>query len=217
MVQNKKCCKCGLEKEITEFGKNSNGKFGVHSRCKICAKQYHKKWYSSCRDDKLKKNKKWKAENPDKVRDATVAWREKTKEDRAEKDRKKYAENPEIFLDRCKRYYESNKGKVFAKCALRRKRVSRQIKMLDAELKRQIEAIYSEARALTEGTGIVHHVDHIMPLAGKNFSGLHVPWNLRVVEAKDNLSKGTSALFGSGIASMSIIRQPQAQPDTEPN
>jgi hypothetical protein len=54
----------------------------------------------------------------------------------------------------------------------------------------EIECFYSEAKRLTIETGIKYSVDHIWPLRGEGFVGLHVPWNLRVIPLIDNISKG---------------------------
>jgi 5-methylcytosine-specific restriction endonuclease McrA len=50
---------------------------------------------------------------------------------------------------------------------------------------------YKESERLTEETGIIHHVDHIVPISK---GGLHHQDNLQVLTKKENLSKGNKIL-----------------------
>jgi len=52
-----------------------------------------------------------------------------------------------------------------------------------------IVSFHREAQWLTESTGRLHVVDHIIPLNGRTVSGLDVANNLRVVEASANAHK----------------------------
>jgi len=54
---------------------------------------------------------------------------------------------------------------------------------------KQIQVMYTLASALTKSTGVQWHVDHIIPLQGKNVSGLHVPENLQVIQGSLNIRK----------------------------
>lgn len=55
-----------------------------------------------------------------------------------------------------------------------------------------IRAAYELADAMTRETGRLHVVDHIIPLQGREVSGLHVETNLRVIEHRENAVKHNS-------------------------
>lgn len=52
-----------------------------------------------------------------------------------------------------------------------------------------IRAIYVEAKKRIKETGEVWHVDHTIPLAGKNVCGLHVETNLCIIPGSENMRK----------------------------
>ncbi len=98
--------------------------------------------------------------------------------------------NPESAKNRCLKWRGKNKHKANAIEAKRRAaKLNATPSWLTNEDLRKIDDLFEEATRLSEETGVKYHVDHIVPLQGETVGGLHVPWNLRVIPAFDNLSK----------------------------
>lgn len=96
--------------------------------------------------------------------------------------KKKYAEdNRDTVLKRSSDWGRNNRGRATAKGAkYRATKLKATPSWSESEL---IRRFYEDC---PEG----HHVDHIIPLQGKEVCGLHVLTNLQYLLARENISKG---------------------------
>lgn len=157
----KTCSKCKQEKELSDFYKNKSQKDGYQNCCKACMNTI---------------NNNWQKQNKEKAKEFTQEWRKN---------------NSEHVKEVSKKWRQSNKGCISSHAAKRRNsKFLRTPKWLSKDQLNEIKKEYELAAWCSKVTGILYHVDHIVPLRGKDVSGLHVPWNLQVIPAVENLSKG---------------------------
>jgi hypothetical protein len=148
----------------------SNGK--IRNECKKCRTLLNRKR----REDKevVEDNKQrcsaWYKDNKDKALAYTTLWAKN---------------NPIKRKQIQKKWRENNKDKVNALDASRRRKFSKLTKLY----KLQSQNIYIECHKITKETGVPHEVDHVVPLNGLTVSGLHVPWNLRIITRTENRKK----------------------------
>lgn len=213
-----------LERGLTRYftGKPCrNGhvaEWNIRGLCVTCAREYHQQ-YRTDNEERLRKHKaeyhkanaehvrakarRWAADNPERHKENLQRTYEASAHKFKARARQWAAANPEK-MQKCRQAYKTSNPDALRADLARRRATKLQAtpKWLTSEQKAQIADIYKEAVLAEQLTGVKHHVDHIEPLQGKDRRGLHVPWNLQVLEARENISKGNRAIETSGAVSM---------------
>lgn len=199
----KTCNTCKISKDNEEF---------VHKyMCKPCQKLYMKQYYIENKTNILKKCKSYYKENKTKIKNRDKENYLKNKEKILSNCKVKYKKNKSEILLKSKNYYNENKNKVnkrnqenYKKNIVTVRQRHSQWEKDNKEIRRSIFAKRRAAKLQRTPKWVdlqkiqeVYkncpkgmHVDHIVPLQGKNVSGLHVHWNLQYLTASENCKKG---------------------------
>lgn len=81
-----------------------------------------------------------------------------------------------------------NKHKIQQYSSIRRANIKRAMPAW-ADVDKLLD-VYKQSVAISTETGVVHHVDHIVPLSHPLVCGLHVHENLQILPGVDNMEKG---------------------------
>jgi len=156
----KTCTSCKQSFSYSNFSKRAASKDGLAFQCKTCC---------------LNKLHAWRLKNPEYAKIKSKQFRE---------------QNPDYTIKQNKKWDLNNPHKRRALNVKRRVvRISQTPQWLTQEQNQEILDFYIVAKMFRLYTGQDYHVDHIIPLRGKTVSGLHVPWNLQILPAKENLAK----------------------------
>jgi len=180
------CADCKIEKDILLFPKNKKSKDGLDRKCKECCKAGCKRWYQKNKDKKEfkegrnERKRLWNLANPEKAKANCKAW------DMANPGKRKE------IVEAWKKNNPEKSAAGYAKRSAKRRALKRMAtpEWANTEFEQfAIQEIYELARLRSELTGIVYHVDHIVPLNSKIVQGFHCISNLQILEATPNRLK----------------------------
>lgn len=156
-------------------------------------KEYDRKRYLLKKEEINKRNLNYHHSNKAKVSGYSKQYYLDNKDDINEKNKRNYLKSKEKVLKRHSEYRKNNTDKINSWSAKRRaSRLQATPVWLTNEHLNEITELYTLAKELEWLSDYPLEVDHIVPLQGKNVCGLHVPWNLQILDKKTNRSKSNS-------------------------
>lgn len=106
-MEKKKCTKCKIEKELTEYHKHKNGKNGLRATCKVCNKIEHQLWVDNNRDKTRANSAKFAKVNRDKCNAKLKRYRKKYPEkEKSRRLKKRYGITLDDYNDMLKNQNE---------------------------------------------------------------------------------------------------------------
>jgi len=171
----KTCKNCLVEKELFSFHKQKGSSDGYRSICKDCRKGEHVDRYAADKEAWNNRAVRWRKNNPNAAKRINDRYR---------------AENKVKRNAQTAAWKKENKGYInFLNSKRHASKLLRTPTWLTDHDLLHIQCLYQVAAMRSRESGQAWHVDHIIPLNGETVSGLHVPANLRVIPAIDNLRK----------------------------
>lgn len=177
-MELKTCSKCQTLKPICNFHKNKARSDGLSHYCVVCANARAAQKRLTDPEKVKEIQAKWRIENREKAKAACTKWRINNRDKARVCTSIWKKENPV-------------KSRALTNARKRRARLSTP---LWADLKK-VKKLYQVAATWNEiWPEDPVHVDHIIPLKGKNVSGLHTELNLQILRAADNMKKSNKLL-----------------------
>lgn len=198
----KKCTRCGETKPFSEYMRRLGSPDGYRGQCRVCRKSKQDAWVAANPARKKATDARlyvanmsrrkaamagYYVTNKVQLKAAMKKWRSDNSDRASERKRERRKTNGDAIRAKRRSHYAANKSRYIANA---RRRDADKLRATPswADLEK-IAEFYALSEHLTLETGIKHHVDHIIPLRGKNVCGLHVHTNLQVITAAENLKK----------------------------
>lgn len=197
----KVCPDCKEVKSEDEFYKSKKTIDGLYRICKSCKSLDYLKY----REKDLLNKKRYREENKEAVAESKKKSVAKKRDHYLQVKRDYYQENKVEILKEMQLYRDNNKEKinerhrlyylnnsdVYKYNAARRRVLQKRAQppCLTEDDLSEIKLFYKVTSFLEKITGEKFHVDHIIPINNDIICGLHVPWNLQILTAKDNIRK----------------------------
>lgn len=159
------------------------------AKCKECCKKRRLELISQnpeyYKEKKRLSLNKWRNENREYVRTKAAEKRLKNPEQHRKHCKTYNSKNKQKISIKNKKYRKERPDKVYEHLHKRRiRKLQRSLNCIDIENVTKLSLICKE---MNKQAGYKkYEVDHIIPLKGKNVSGLHVSWNMQIITKIEN-------------------------------